>query len=149
MAHDARGQVVQNVSVGIQCVITDEETAVGDSKVVHDGGGSVGAATQTDARRRWSAQSLAVGAGSLLVVRPPEDGGQSGLRQCRVVLKGLSRRSDLYGRQAKVLSEVQSELIAVEDLPKYGSIFAEMVMKPGGEKIKVRAANFNFVGDKS
>ena len=46
------GQVVQNVSVGSPCVITDEVTAVGDSKVVHDGGGSVGAATQTDRRRR-------------------------------------------------------------------------------------------------
>ena len=39
------GQVVQNGSVGIQCVITDEEMAVGDRKVVHDDGGSVGAAT--------------------------------------------------------------------------------------------------------
>ena len=61
--------------------------------------------------------------------QPPEGGGQSGLRQRRVVLKGLSRRSDLNGRQAKVLSGVQSELIAVEVLPKYGSIFTELVTR--------------------
>ena len=89
------GQVVQNV----------------DSKVVHDGGGSVGAATQTDTQRRCSAQSLAVGADTQQMKQPPE-GGQSKLRQRRVVLKGLSRRSDLNGRQAKVLSEVQSGLIS-------------------------------------
>ena len=68
------GQVVQNVSVGIQCVITDEEMAVGDSKVAHDDGGSVGAATQTDTRRRWSAQSLAVSADTQQMKQAPVDG---------------------------------------------------------------------------
>ena len=67
-------QVVQNVSVGIQCVITDEEMAVGDSKVVYDGGGSAGAATQTDTRRRWSAQALAVSADTQQMKQAPVDG---------------------------------------------------------------------------
>ena len=67
-------QVVQNVSVGIRCVITDEEMAVGDSKVVHDDSGSVGAATQTDTRRRWSAQSLAVSADTQQMKQAPVDG---------------------------------------------------------------------------
>ena len=74
-------------------------------------------------------------------------GGQCMLTQRRVVLKGLSRRSDLNGRQAKVLSDVQSDLIAVEILPKYGSIFTELVMKPGVKRVRVRAANFDFVGE--
>ena len=74
-------------------------------------------------------------------------GGQCVPTQRLVVLKGLSRRSDLNGRQAKVLSDVQSELTAVEILPKYGSIFTELVMKPRGEKVKFRAAIFDFVCD--
>ena len=74
-------------------------------------------------------------------------GGQCVPTKRLVVLKGLSRRSDLNGRQAKVLSDLQSELIAVEILPKYGSIFTELVMEPVGEKVRVRVANFDFVGE--
>ena len=48
-------------------------------------------------------------------------GGQCVPTQRLVVLMGLSRRSDFNGRQAKVLSDVQSELIAVEILPQYGA----------------------------
>ena len=66
--------------------------------------------------------------------------------QSRIV-EQVRRRSDLNGRQAKVLSDVQSESIAVEILAKYGSIFTDLVMEPGGEKVKVWAANFDFVGE--
>ena len=65
-------QDVENVSVGIQSVVTDVKTAVGDSKVVHDGPGTVCATTETDTRDDdGPPQSHGVGAGMPEMKQPP------------------------------------------------------------------------------